>query len=93
MGSAAAGRKETKQKIGTLKLNVSDVVRNGKIRDSWALQASHPLTGTLRLSLSMERLRLSRCLMALQACCAHTPLCLVTPLAARGWDVSALCKQ
>ena len=37
---ADAGRKATKQKIGTLRLSVSDVVRNGKIRDSWALQAS-----------------------------------------------------
>lgn len=33
-----AGRKETKQKIGTLRLNIAEVVRNGKIRDSWALQ-------------------------------------------------------
>lgn len=36
--SDVAGRKETKQKIGNLRLNISEVVRNGKIRDSWALQ-------------------------------------------------------
>lgn len=36
--AAAAGRKADKQKIGTLRLSVSDVVRNGKLRDSWALQ-------------------------------------------------------
>ena len=33
-----AGRKENKQKIGNLRLHISEVVRNGKIRDSWALQ-------------------------------------------------------
>ena len=37
---AGAGRKANKQKIGNVRLSVSDVVRNGKIRDSWALQAS-----------------------------------------------------
>ena len=37
---ADAGRKANKQKIGNVRLSVSDVVRNGKIRDSWALQAS-----------------------------------------------------
>ncbi len=36
--SGVAGRKETKQKIGNLRLNISEVVRNGKLRDSWALQ-------------------------------------------------------
>ena len=36
------GHKETKQKIGTLRLPVEEVVRNSKIRDSWALQARHP---------------------------------------------------
>lgn len=33
-----AGHKETKQKIGTLRLPVEEIVRNAKIRDSWALQ-------------------------------------------------------
>ena len=35
-----AGRKADKQKIGNLRLSVADVVRNGKINDSWALQVS-----------------------------------------------------
>ena len=35
---ARPGRKETKQRIGTLRLPVAEVVRNGKIRDTWALQ-------------------------------------------------------
>ncbi len=43
--AAGAGRKANKQKIGNVRLSVSDVVRNGKIRDSWALQASSLLLG------------------------------------------------
>ena len=37
---AAPGHKETKQKVGTLRLPVEEVVRNSKIRDSWALQVA-----------------------------------------------------
>ena len=40
--AAAPGHKETKQKIGTLRLPVEEVVRNNKIRDSWALQVALP---------------------------------------------------
>lgn len=40
--AAVPGHKETKQKIGTLRLPVEEVVRNNKIRDSWALQVAYP---------------------------------------------------
>ncbi|EIE27098.1 hypothetical protein COCSUDRAFT_45729 [Coccomyxa subellipsoidea C-169] len=44
------GRKETKQKIATLRLNIAEVVRNGKIRDSWALQDTQQGDITLALT-------------------------------------------
>lgn len=44
------GRKATRQKIGTLRLAVSDVVRNGKIRDSWALQDTQKGDITIKMT-------------------------------------------
>ncbi|KAK9825678.1 hypothetical protein WJX81_002318 [Elliptochloris bilobata] len=43
------GHKETKQKIGTLRLPVEEIVRNAKIRDSWALQETQKGDITLAL--------------------------------------------
>ncbi|KAK9915888.1 hypothetical protein WJX75_005707 [Coccomyxa subellipsoidea] len=50
------GRKETKQKIGTLRLNIAEVVRNGKIRDSWALQDTQQ--GDIMLALTWTSIQL-----------------------------------
>jgi hypothetical protein len=52
---AKTGRKETKQKIGSVRLPVAEVVRNGKIRDTWALQDTQK--GDIALSLVVRRLR------------------------------------
>lgn len=51
-GLTRAGRKKTKQKIGTLRLPVAEVVRNGKIRDTWALQDTQK--GDIALSLLVQ---------------------------------------
>ena len=50
---AKTGRKETKQKIGSVRLPVAEVVRNGKIRDTWALQDTQK--GDVALSLVVRR--------------------------------------
>ncbi|CAL8470422.1 g9964 [Coccomyxa elongata] len=50
------GRKETKQKIGNLRLNISEVVRNGKLRDSWALQDTQQ--GDITMALTWTSIQL-----------------------------------
>ena len=50
------GRKETRQSIGRVRIEVADVARNERIKDSWALQETQ--SGDITLVLSWQPVQL-----------------------------------